>query len=303
MDLTRVRYFHAVATFGGVRQASERLHVSAPAISRAVRQLEREIGRTLMQQAGRGLELTEDGRVTARWAGRVLDEVGSLKRAFERTDEAQLRLGTFEFFMTHALAPLLDVLPDTLVVRDLPPDTLEDALVQRRIDVGITVRPYPKPHVEHLEAGRFRMGVYALRGRFGGLGPTDTPFAVPLDVASDSPVFRRAQDGWPDEQVPRRATHRVHMLETGLELCRSGVTAAFLPDFIVHRHNVTVAEHLRLEPVAWPLPEVVAQTYPAFVVRRTGEPSTPAHVVADRVAERLDALFRSVPAQLHHASA
>lgn len=303
MDLTRVRYFHAVATFGGVRQASERLHVSAPAISRAVRQLEQEIGRTLLQPSGRGVELTEDGRVTARWAGRVLDEVGSLKRAFERTDDAQLRLGTFEFFMTHALTPLLDVLPDTLVVRDLPPDTLEDALVQRRIDVGITVRPYPKPHVEHLEAGRFHMGVYARRDRFRGLGPTDTPFAVPLDMASDSPVFQRAQDGWPDEQVPRHATHRVDMLETGLELCRRGHTAAFLPDFIVHQHNLTVAEHLRLEPVVWPLPEVVAQAYPAFVVRRSSETSTPAHAVAERLAERLAAMFTAVPAQLRHAAA
>lgn len=301
MDLTRVRYFHAVATFGGVRQASEQLHVSAPAISRAIRQLEREVGRTLIQPAGRGLELTEDGRITARWAGRVLDEVGSLKRAFERTDQAQLAIGTFEFFMTHAFSALLDVLPSTLVVRDLPPDTLEDALIQRRIDIGITVRPYPKPGVDHVEAGRFHMGVYALAGRFAGMGPTDTPFAVPLDMVSDSPVFQRAQDGWPDETHLRNATHRVDLLETGLELCRQGRTAAFLPDFIVHQHNRTVAPHLRLTPVAWPLPAEVVDSYPAFVVRRSSESSTPAHELAERVATRLGALFTSVDPALRHS--
>lgn len=298
MDLTRVRYFHAVATFGGVRQASEQLRVSAPAISRAIKQLERDIGRTLLQPAGRGLELTEDGRTTAAWAARVLDEVGSLKRAFERTDRAQLRVGTFEFFMTHALSALLDVLPDTLVVDDLEPDHLEDALVQRRIDVGITVRPYPKPHVEHLEAGRFTMGVYALPGRFAALGPTDTPFALPLDMVSDSPVFARAQDGWPDERYPRHATHRVAMLETGLELARNGLVAVFVPDFIVHLHNRTVRDDLRLEPVAWELPSDIALTYPAFVARRTGEDSTPAHGLAERLARRMAATFAAVPAAL-----
>lgn len=303
MDLTRVRYFHAVATFGGVRQASEKLHVSAPAISRAIRQLEAEIGRSLVQQAGRGIEITEDGRIVAKWAGRVLDEVGSLKRAFERTDEAQLQVGTFEYFMTHALTPLLDVLPSTVAIRELLPNALEDALIQRRIDVGIHVRPFPKPDVEHIPAGKFRLGVYARRDHFRGCGPTDTPFVVPIDVASDSPIYQRTQDGWPDQKIPRHMTHHADLLETGLELCRRGLTAAFLPDFVVHTHNRTVAKEFQLFPIHWDLPVEVENSYPAYVVRRTGEESTPAHALADRLADRLTALFAATPPELVHARA
>lgn len=303
MDLKRIRYFHAVATLGGIRQASEQLHVSAPAISRGIQQLEHDLGRSLVQPAGRGIELTEDGHAAARWASRVLEEISSVSRAFERTDAAQIRVGTFEFFMTHALAPLLDVLPSTLVMRDLPPDSLEDALLQRRIDVGITVKPYPKADIEHVPAGRYRLGVYALKGQFRACGPSDTPFAAPLDIVADSPMYHRAQDGWPEKHAPRHITHYLEMMETGLELCRRGVTAAFLPDFIVHLHNRTVAEPFRLHPIHWDLPAAVEQVFPAYVVRRTGEERSPAHALADRIAQRLEALFDATPAELVHRRA
>jgi hypothetical protein len=92
-------------------------------------------------------------------------------------------------------------------------------------------------------------------------------------------------------------------METGLELCRRGTTAAFLPDFIVHLHNRTVAEQFRLYPVHWALPREVEQEYPAFLVRRSGEASTPAHALAGRMAERLDALFAATPAELVHTRA
>lgn len=301
MDFARIRSFHAVVETGGVRQAAEQLHVSAASVSRAVKQLEHELGRSLFVQAGRGLELTADGRIAAQWAQGVLDQLARVEGLFLQQDEVAVRIGTFEFFMTQAMTLLADVVPTPFSVRDLAPDDLERALLEDVVDIGITVRPYPRDGVEHHPAGSFHMGVYARADRFSGLDALSTPFAIPLDPVADSPLFARAQDGWPDETYPRHALFHVDSLEGGLELCRSGRAAAFLPDFVVHLHNRNVVPGAQLQPVAWSLPRDAKQRYPAFVATRT---DMTARAGVDKVArqliDRLEALLAGVPDTLRH---
>jgi DNA-binding transcriptional LysR family regulator len=66
-----LRYFETVARDGSVRGAAERLHITASAISRAVQQLETEIGVPLFDRTARGLHLTVAGETllafTRRW--------------------------------------------------------------------------------------------------------------------------------------------------------------------------------------------------------------------------------------------
>jgi LysR family nitrogen assimilation transcriptional regulator len=62
MDTKALRYFQAVAEFGGYSRAAEFLRLSQPALSRAIRQLELELGRPLFHRHGHGVTLTEPGR-------------------------------------------------------------------------------------------------------------------------------------------------------------------------------------------------------------------------------------------------
>jgi len=61
MDLREVRTFVAVADFGTVSNAAERLHITQPALSRQIANLERELGLKLFDRAGRRLLLTSEG--------------------------------------------------------------------------------------------------------------------------------------------------------------------------------------------------------------------------------------------------
>ena len=55
MELRHLRYFIAVAELRSVRAASEQLHVTQPAISRQIHDLEEAIGAALFERTPRGL--------------------------------------------------------------------------------------------------------------------------------------------------------------------------------------------------------------------------------------------------------
>ncbi len=61
MDLRHLRYFVTVAEAGGFSKAATQLHISQPALSRQVRDLERELGVRLFDRVGRRIRLTGEG--------------------------------------------------------------------------------------------------------------------------------------------------------------------------------------------------------------------------------------------------
>lgn len=62
MTINQLEYFCAVCRDQSVSRAAERLHISQPGISKALRELEAEIGIALFRKEGRGLTLTEQGK-------------------------------------------------------------------------------------------------------------------------------------------------------------------------------------------------------------------------------------------------
>jgi len=63
MELRHLRYFVAVAEEENVSRAALKLHVSQPALSRQVRDLEDELGFSLFERSAKSVRLTEAGRV------------------------------------------------------------------------------------------------------------------------------------------------------------------------------------------------------------------------------------------------
>jgi DNA-binding transcriptional LysR family regulator len=78
LDVTRLRVLVAVARYGSVTAAARALNYAQPSVSHHLARLEAETGIKLIQRAGRGIRLTDAGRLLA---GRAAEVIGRLDAA------------------------------------------------------------------------------------------------------------------------------------------------------------------------------------------------------------------------------
>ncbi|WP_405064284.1 LysR substrate-binding domain-containing protein [Kribbella sp. NBC_01505] len=79
MDLRTLRYFVAVAEELHFGRAARRLHMSQPPLSRAIRQLEADLGTTLLHRSAAGVSLTAAGAILLVEARNLLEQSDQLR--------------------------------------------------------------------------------------------------------------------------------------------------------------------------------------------------------------------------------
>lgn len=96
MTLQTLEYFIAVAQHRNFTKAAEACHMTQPALSRAIRSLEEELGCPLLIRSGRTATLTAEGEVCLTEAKRVLQQCEELTlrvREAGRRNQRPLRVG------------------------------------------------------------------------------------------------------------------------------------------------------------------------------------------------------------------
>ena len=98
LDVTRLRVLVAVARTGSVTAAAQELNYAQPSVSHHIARLEAETGARLLERAGRGVRLTEAGRMLAERAEEIigrLDAAESELAAYVGLREGRVRLAAF----------------------------------------------------------------------------------------------------------------------------------------------------------------------------------------------------------------
>ena len=115
LNFHHLHYFWAVAKEGNLTRAATRLHVSQSALSAQIRQLEEQLGQPLFTRVGRGLQLTEAGRLALGYADSIFTagaELTALLREGRREERQVLRIGAVATlsrnFQENFLRPLLE---------------------------------------------------------------------------------------------------------------------------------------------------------------------------------------------------
>lgn len=148
LDLNLLRVFVVVGEAGSVTEAANRLYVTQPAVSAALKRLADAVGAPLFVRAGRGLVLTERGRslfATARPHLEAIVEAACSPGAFDpMTSERTVRLGLSDSSEAWLLPLLLRALAKEaprmrLVVVPVQFRTVVEALASSRIDLAVTV--------------------------------------------------------------------------------------------------------------------------------------------------------------------
>jgi DNA-binding transcriptional LysR family regulator len=145
MELRHLRYFSAVAEDLSFRRAARRLHVSEPALSQQIGDLEDELGLRLFDRNSRRVELTEVGRVFLVGARRALvsaEEAIAHAKEAAAGDRGRLSIGTLgpvtHAFLPDALARFRELFPLVEVtVLHMDNRTQTDALLNGSIMLRI----------------------------------------------------------------------------------------------------------------------------------------------------------------------
>lgn len=101
LNYHHLRYFYTVAKEGSLRQASEKLKVSQPAMSTQIQQLAAALGGDLFRPAGRSMVMTEFGQIIFGYAEEIFTLGGEILRATKQvpgTRSLRLKVGIVDSF-------------------------------------------------------------------------------------------------------------------------------------------------------------------------------------------------------------
>jgi DNA-binding transcriptional LysR family regulator len=152
LNLHHLRVFAAVAEQRGFSRAAAALRLSQPAVSKAVLQLEREVGVPLVERAGRASRLTAAGERLAARARELLGVEAAAEeelRALRGLEVGSLRVGASTTVATYMLPPILARFHEAhpaIILRVVSANTraITRALLERRLDIALVEGP-----VEH----------------------------------------------------------------------------------------------------------------------------------------------------------
>jgi DNA-binding transcriptional LysR family regulator len=151
MELRHLRYFIAVAEAENVSRAALKLHVSQPALSRQVRDLEDELGFPLLERSAKSVRLTEAGRMFLSEARAVLqraEDAVKAARAIATGGAGELHVGYAPSLTARILPATLRAfqaeVPGARVrLHDLSTEEMLAGLREGRLQLAFTVRLAP----------------------------------------------------------------------------------------------------------------------------------------------------------------
>lgn len=184
MELRHLRYFLAIWEARSFSQAAARLHVTQPTLSHQLRQLEDEVGSTLLVRSGRQIALSAAGEVFLEYARRAVAEAEQGVAAIAELEglvRGRLRVAVFHSYsnsrLPGVLADFCARYPNVhVVVRQVSREAIEEGLLQGELDIAVA---YSDFDTEHLQVEKL----------------FDEPLV--LAVAEDHPLARRTRLAFP----------------------------------------------------------------------------------------------------------
>jgi DNA-binding transcriptional LysR family regulator len=256
MELRHLRYFCAVADHRSFTLAARHLHVSQSGVSGQVRDLEKEIGATLLQRNQRSVSLTPEGAIFLREALQILEHS-------ERAVEMTLRASRGQFgrltvgLCGPATAPFLPRLlrafrkrqPQVnLSLKDIDPAHQPEALINREIDIGFTRGISPQfRHTLDSEV-LFREPVIAVLPRSHALSGQQ---AIQLSQLAEDRFVLYARKGAPDlfdaiialcrkSKFSPRIADSPNLWQSVLTMVEAGEGVALVPACVQHLQSTGV---------------------------------------------------------------
>jgi len=182
VDLTQLKTFVAVAREGSITRAAEVVHLSQPAVSAHVKELEDALGLLLFERTSRGMDLTADGRRLLAKAEQTLAAHRSLLEEAARGKgelTGRLRLGAGSSTDHEAVGRLLTTMSERfprveVTLRHARSAEILAGLRGDTLDAGLyNEGGEPDRDLATIELSRFKVLLVAAKGMFDASKPPD----------------------------------------------------------------------------------------------------------------------------------
>jgi DNA-binding transcriptional LysR family regulator len=156
MTFHQLEIFDAVAERLSITEAARRIKISQPSVTKQLRFLERECGLKLYVKSGRGIKITEEGRLLQSAAKPILKQMAELRSSFlNRTVEsraATLIVGSTPspgaFYLPGVLKSFVKLHPQVHpTLRTGYPDAIKAMVLNSEVDVAVTTIPPAHPQI------------------------------------------------------------------------------------------------------------------------------------------------------------
>lgn len=221
MNYNHLYYFWMVAREGGIARAAEELMLSQPTISVQLKELESALGHRLFERVGRGLQLTDAGRIAFNYANEIFSLGQEMNNALAHQPSGRplkLAVGILDvipkLIVRKILQPVEELeLPVRLICREDKSERLLSDLAARRTDVVLSDAPIGTAvHMEgfnHL-LGESGVSFFATRELAGRLkkGFPKSLNGLAMLLPTDHTQSRRSLNLWFDSK-------RIHPVVVG----------------------------------------------------------------------------------------
>ncbi|GAK42184.1 LysR family transcriptional regulator [Paenibacillus urinalis] len=160
VNLEWYRVFYQVAKTGSLTRAAALLHITQPAVSHTLKQMEEQLGGSLFFRTSRGVQLTTEGKVLLGYIEQAFINVNMGEKAIaemHNLDKGEIHIGASDTLCKYFLLPYLDryraEYPNIRihVTNRTTPETIQ-LLKDGRIDFGIVSLPVTDRQVEVKES-------------------------------------------------------------------------------------------------------------------------------------------------------
>lgn len=193
MEVAELKAFVAVAEAGSFSQAGLQLHLTQPAVSKRISQLESTLNCQLFDRIGRQIILTEAGRDLLPRANRILLEMEDMRRAMSNLSgevSGTLKIGTSHHIGLHRLPSVLKAFsrqyPEvTLDIQFIDSEMAFDLVMQGKLELGIvTLPPEDSDSLKHIPVWEDPLAFMVGRDH-----PLANRGQIPLQALADYPAI------------------------------------------------------------------------------------------------------------------
>lgn len=242
MELRHLRYFKVAAELQHFHKAADKLHITQPALSNQIKQLEQELNTKLFERVGRGVKLSESGELVLSSTIKILNEAELLKESVSDIESGQagtLKIGVLQSINSLYLRSLVAEFdrnnPNiSLQIEEMTNYNIEKKVTRGDIDIGlgfILNKDYPDLEFERLFDEKWKLIIsptYASLASNIMAGKSHNLKAVLLSEYFET---RKIVDKYfSDNQIKYTNVTEVNTISSILDLVEGGASFSILPE-------------------------------------------------------------------------